>query len=512
MVRALAVAFLLAIVPASSLAANELTVDRREVRLNDLVTITVSLEGAFASVDMLAVPVTNLSIVSEPWVSSEFSWINGNVVRRKVFRYRARPQQAGAARVGPLSLDGDDGQRMTLPAIDVTVTSDPASMSNDAASILRELVSSGREPLFVIAESSAQNVYVGEPFEVTWWLYNAAAVQQWQVSSIPRLDEFWTEERPKSETPERVPVGDSLLQRTPIRRAVLFPLRSGALRIPGLSVEAAVMRRSRSGPFGMFEGELIETSFTSAPVEIIAKPLPPGLPVDLVGDVTLACSPPAQSNDGPVVINVTLQGVGNLRAAKEPRFDGAVAGRLQIEGGELTVTPPAGEFAMRRQWRYLLFPASSGTMTIPALTMTVFNPARGARQELVCTGSYFDAQVAEVAPLPAAASEASERRATSVLPIVAGLVIAIAAALLAWVWGRRELALRRAVRDVMREGNAEVMTRIRARISFDEREAGERGDALRALRSLVEAVTQGRDAGDNADREIARRVRDVLRS
>ena len=80
---------------------------------------------------------------------------------------------------------------------------------------------------------------VGEPVEVTWWLYNAAAVQQWQVSSIPRLDDFWTEERPKSETPERMPVGDSILQRMPIRRAVLFPLRSGRGDAVGADVPTA---------------------------------------------------------------------------------------------------------------------------------------------------------------------------------------------------------------------------------------------------------------------------------
>jgi hypothetical protein len=231
MVRVLAFAIVAAVASAMPVAANEMTVDRRELHVNDLVTITVTLEGSFAAVDMLGVPLANLTVVSEPWVSSEFSWINGNVVRRKVFRYRARPLQPGAARVGPLALDGDDGQRMTLPAIELTVTSDPASGSNDVATVLQSLVSSGREPLFVIAESSAREVHVGEPVEVTWWLYNAVSVQQWQVSSIPRLDEFWTEERPKNETVERVVVGNTVLQRLPIRRAVLFPLRSGALRI-----------------------------------------------------------------------------------------------------------------------------------------------------------------------------------------------------------------------------------------------------------------------------------------
>lgn len=165
---------------------------------------------------------------------------------------------------------------------------------------------------------------------------------------------------------------------------------------------------------------------------------------------------------------------------------------------------------MRRQWRYLIFPSSSGTMTIPSLEMTVFDPARDARQELGCSGSYFNAQVA--APAPGAAEDDEPVPPPSNrLPLLIGLAIAIAAALLGWPLARREISLRRAVREVMRGGTSEVMPRVRARITFDEREASERGEALRALRSIVDAVDQGRDVGPAPDREIARRVKDVLR-
>ena len=70
----------------SSVLANDLSVDRRTVRAGETVAITVSLEDAFATVEDIDVPVRNLTISSAPSVSSEFSWINGTTVRRRVFR------------------------------------------------------------------------------------------------------------------------------------------------------------------------------------------------------------------------------------------------------------------------------------------------------------------------------------------------------------------------------------------------------------------------------------------
>ncbi|MFZ2491589.1 MAG: BatD family protein, partial [Thermoanaerobaculia bacterium] len=134
----LALVLLLA-VPTSAAAANTLTVDRRNVRKNEIVTATVTLEGDFARSDDLALPVKNLDLVGEPSISSEFSWTNGETRRTKVFRFRARALDAGPAQVGPLGLDSG-GRRETLPAIAIQVADDRAPASNDPEVVLRELL------------------------------------------------------------------------------------------------------------------------------------------------------------------------------------------------------------------------------------------------------------------------------------------------------------------------------------------------------------------------------------
>jgi hypothetical protein len=511
--RLLAVALLLF---AFRAAANDLNVHPRRLQMNDLATITVSLEGSFAEADAVTVPVMNLVVVGEPWVSSEFSLINGKVTRRKVFRYRARPVEPGLAQVGPLTINSDDGQRETLAAIAVDVLPDRASGSNDAEAVLRELLATGREPLFVVAEVSKRTAFVGEAVDITWWLYNAASVQQWQVVSVPKLAEFWSEERPRTDSPERVYVGDTMMQRLPVRRVTVFPLQSGTLRIGGTTVEAAVMRRRRSGPFALFEGELIETVFTSAPLELDVKPLPPGPPVDAVGDLSLTCELPVQQNGGPVVLRATLSGVGNVRAATAPRFAKPIAGTLQIEGGEVVVSNEETSFGMARRWRYLIFPADSGELEIPPLTMRLFVPERGQREELRCGTSFLNA-VSVTAPVnasaPAAATPPQEPFVARYWPYLAGALLLAGIALLSVPRMRRELAVRRDAREIVRDATpAEIRARVEARVRIDVREASDRGDAYRALRSILEAAERERDIAVDAEEEIERRVRDVLRS
>ena len=480
--------------------------------MNDLATITVSLEGSFAENDFVDIPLHNLAFVGEPSVSSEFVWTNGVVQRRKVFRYRARPLGAGPARVGPVELSAEDGQVQRLNAVVLQVLADRASVSNDAATVLRELQATGREPFFVVAEIDKTSVFVGEPVVVTWVMYNAATVQQWQAVSVPKLEDFWSEELAREEEPERLYLGDTMVQRTPIRRVALFPLRSGKLRIGGMTAEAAMLMRRRRGPFALFEGDMVEATFTSAPIDVDVKPIPDGPPVDAVGELALTCEPPIQRGSGPVIVRVALSGVGNVRSAVAPRFERGVNGTLQIEGGQVTLARDATRPYMSRRWEYLIFPAGAGSMEIPPLTTTIFSPAGGVRRELRCAAAFLDVVAAKApevtrdAPPPA---QAGREIPWQWLAAGAALLIALSAALPSV---RRELALRRLASEIVNDATpAEIRARMEARVKFDLRESSDRGDAWRALRSLLDAAERERDIAAGAENEIVRRVREVLR-
>jgi hypothetical protein len=492
-------------------AANEMRVEPRTLRAGQMTTITITLEGDFAAADRVNVPLINLTIAGEPWVATEFAWINGRTTRRKVFRYRARANGPGQARVGPVILTAADGQSDTLPAVVLQVEADRVASSNDAERVLADLLAAGREPLFVIARADRTRVFAGEPVIVTWTLYNASTIQQWNVARIPKLTDFWTEELERDHASERVYVGNQLLQSMTVRRVALFPLRSGRITIEGLTVEAAVLERVRRGPFSMFEGNVVETAYTSAPLVLDVDPVPPGPKVDAVGTYTLTCSAPSQPAGGPVSMLVTLAGTGNVRAAAAPHFDGPVAGRVQVEGGLVNVDASGPALTMTRQWQYLIFPSETGRLPIPAVAMTIFDPAARHRRELRCAASALDVTAAA-----AASTGAGTEPAAAQSPSWRWLAVAAASLLVTALTARSAIRRIRMTRRVKRITHSATPAEIRARLEQEvdatrlPHDPGPAGDAWRSLMSLLDAAERGRAMGEDADREIRARVRDLL--
>ncbi|MDP9359882.1 MAG: BatD family protein [Acidobacteriota bacterium] len=501
------------------LFASDLQVDKRTLSIDDSLTITITLIGAFASVDNIQLPLQNLLVDGSPAVSSEFSWINGQASRRKVFRYRAHPRGPGAALIGPVTLRGGDGQVETLAPVSIQVLPDRTAGSNDPVRILHELLATGRDPIFVVADADKTSAFVGEQVIVTWTIYNATNVQQHGVGEIPKLADFWVEELDvRGETPQQIFIGGVAMQKLVIRRVALFPLRSGVLTIDPTSVEAQIMKRVDIGnPFGMFEGTVVDVHRRSAPLTIDARPIPPGQPVAAVGDLSLQCLTPVQKNGGPVSIDVLLSGPANLRAAPPPAFANTLDGSVQIAEGGVSVHRHE-DAVMTRRWRFLIFPASSGMFVVPPLATTILTPA-GVRRELRCEQRALLVETAGASanPPPASAQPRDARleAARRSLPFagIAALILIVLA--IAWPRIQRARRIRRHTRALVRETPAET------RIAVDEwlvargvdlsalvREPSDRGDAYRALRSLLNAAERDRLVAEPA--EIRARVRELV--
>ncbi|HEV7573958.1 MAG TPA: BatD family protein [Thermoanaerobaculia bacterium] len=514
------IAFLLLLV-ALPVAASDLQVDKRTLSTDDALTITLTLTDAFASADNVQLPLQNLVIDGSPSVSSEFSWINGQSSRRKVLRYVARPIHPGSALVGPLTLQGADGEVESLAPLSIQVLPDLAAGTNDPIRILHELVATGRDPIFVVAEADKSSVFTGEQVIVTWTIYNAANVQQHGISRMPKLADFWVEELDiRGATPQQVFFGGVAMQKLVIRRVALFPLRNGTLSVDPLAIEAQIMKPLGFGnPFRLFEGSVVDVQRRSSPLAIEARPIPSGPSVAAVGDISLQCEAPVQKNGGPVAVGVIMTGAANLRAAAPPSFAQAVDGSVQIAEGAVSVQRRE-EAVMTRHWRFLIFPNSTGMFVIPPLTSQILTPA-GVRRELRCEQRALMVQAVDAAAMqshaPPSSGSAPADAARQSLPFI-GIAAAILI-LLAIAWPRiaRARAIRRDVRVLVRATPAET------RIAIDEwlstrgvdptallRETSERGDAWRALRSLLDSAERERLIAEPDD--IRGRVRDLVAS
>ncbi|HVS30249.1 MAG TPA: BatD family protein [Thermoanaerobaculia bacterium] len=516
------VSLLLILLAAARAFSNDLSVDRRSVRQGDFVTITVSLEGEFAKLGDVYVPTRNLAITGSPAVSSEFSYINGAMTRRKVFRFRARATGPGPATAGPVELLVR-GQRATLQPVTLQVLPDRAAASNDPMIVLQELMASERDPFFIVVEADKQSAYVGEQVVVTWWLYNAANIHQWQIGSIPKLNDFWVEELDvRSSQPSPVSVGTYSMQKMPIRRVALFPLRSGRLEIGPMEIEGALVRRSARSVFGMFEGSLAELTYASATVAVQAREIPPGPAVAAVGDLMLRCTTPVQKNGGPVVVDAVLSGRGNVRAAGAPSFRTAPAAAVQVIDSGVSMLKTESAPAMTRRWKFVMFPRRSGRMTVPAMELAVFSPAAGRRQTLRCEARTLEV-IAATGEAAAGGGALADRSIRSPLlrlslPVAMAAIVGVVIWFAVWPWWRKRRAVRTELGELTADpAPAAIRDAVHHRLEQRGlspavllREASERGEAYRSLRSLLDALERDRIALERRDREIRRRLRDLL--
>jgi hypothetical protein len=514
------VVFITFLLLASPLTADDLQVDKRTLSPDDTLTITITLADSFASLDAIQLPLQNLVLDGSPSVSSEFSWTNGSSSRRKVFRFVAHPRGPGPALIGPLVLRAE-GRVETLAPVLIQVLPDRTAGTNDPVRILHEMLATGRDPIFVVAEAGRTSVYAGEQVVVTWTIYNASNVQHHGITENPKLADFWTEElEVRGEVPQQIVVGGMVMQRLVIRRVALFPLRSGTLTVEPLSIGAQIMKRIDVGnPFGLFEGSVVDVTRRSSPLVIEARPIPPGPPVAAVGDLSLICGTPSQKNGGPVSFAAELRGTGNLRAAPAPTFARDVAGSLQMEEVSVAVQRQ-GRAVMARRWRYLMFPTNAGMFVIPPLKTTILTPD-GERRELRCEQRALVVEAVDATTAPAqpamTPSGAGVEEARRLLPL-AGIVAAILVAI-AVLWPRFAKAsrVRAQVRALVRDTPAEVRVAADEWLSsrgFDPavllKETSERGDAYRALRSLTDAAERERLVADPTDLRV--RIRDLVNS
>jgi len=229
----------------------------------------------------------------------------------------------------------------------------------------------------------------------------------------------------------------------------------------------------------------------------------------------MRCGRPVQRNGGPVAITVALSGRANLRAVPAPAFEGQANGSTQVIEKKLNVNRVRYDAWMNREWQYLIFPAHSGSFTVPALSARILTP-RGERKELRCEAATLmvSATAPNEPPPRLATRRAPISRSAIALFLVAVTVICTMIAL-AVARSQRSHRIRNAVRRLVRPTVPETRAAVDeylGRLGVDPtaliREASERGDAYRSLRSLLDALERDRIAA--GQKEIAQRVRDLV--
>jgi hypothetical protein len=366
-------------------------VDARRIGAEDTVELTVTLEGqARLASEITVPPLTNLRVASGPSVSTQISFVNGAMTQSRAYSWILQPLAVGPARVGALTVRLQDGER-TAPAIPIEVVPGSARPARGSArgrvidpwarmfggDPLAGARQAAMEPAKMVAvvEASRDRVYVGEPIVVTYILYTQTSVSDLQFVQAPEYPGFWSEELPKPDAPpggEPAELGGERYRRFPFLRRLLFPTRAGTLDIPATTLRMAV-------PGGMFEPP-VAVQRSTKPITVVAQAVPeePGWS-GAVGQFALGAEldRSAVRLGEAATLRVTVSGRGNLKWVER-------APAVSVSGAR--AYPPQVKDAIRadvaglegsRTWDYVIVPETAGTLQVPAVEFTWFDPAAG---------------------------------------------------------------------------------------------------------------------------------------
>jgi hypothetical protein len=229
---------------------------------------------------------------------------------------------------------------------------------------------------FVRVVADKARVFVGEPVVVTWSLCSPQGRLNYNPTTEPRTDGFWTEDVP-STTPRGQATQETIAGRpynvSTILHKALFPLREGKLTVTPLELEVAQVDF-----FGM---AVRSQKVKSEPVAIEAVPLPregqpPGFEASNVGQYALAARADRTtvSVGDAVTVTIEVKGVGNVRNVHVPPL-AVPTGWKAYPPKENVVLDEPGGVGGTKTVEVLLLPEVAGAVMLPALELPTFDPA-----------------------------------------------------------------------------------------------------------------------------------------
>jgi len=568
---ALAVGVVLALVCAAVCpradAAIRSEVDATRIGLEDQLQLTITVDGASAPDQVPPPPLTNLRVIGGPSVSTQMSLINGNLSQSRSWTYWLQAAAAGRAEIGPVRARVGSEEH-TAPAIAIEVVAgsvkprQPARRTPFAQDPLDELFGRPRgrvaEPrVFVEARPSRTRLYVGEPLLLTYSIYTQASVSGLEFGNAPQFAGFWVEDLtpPANSGGQPATVEGIGYRRFTVMLKLLFPTKAGRLTIPPTTIRLAIARQS------LFDAGFVAERSTK-PITVEVKPIPdaPGFS-GAVGrfKASSAVDRPTLSLGEAATLRFKVEGSGNLKWVDRAPDLSVTGARVYPPQTKSDLKPQPSGIVGSRTWEFVVVPQTAGTLEIPALRFSYFDPAAGRilmsetaplplRVEGGTPGAMIPAPIAGTGPARATGGALAlradlEARSPGAASLPGRTVALLAGACLllhAGLWGAGPLArrlagagspggragprrdLRGALRDLERIGR-DGMTKEKAAGliertihgvfgSLDDAE-DERGRAVRQLLEDVQLVRYAPQLGDYSERlrELAARAGEVVR-
>ncbi|MBN2004687.1 MAG: protein BatD [Anaerolineae bacterium] len=348
------------------------TVDRTSLPADQILTLQLTLAGAFGNAGRPELPALDGFMVVGSSQSSQFTMVNGKTSSQMTFIYQLQPTRTGALTIPAVTIQVNGQTYQTQPvAVEVTQGAAPQTpppaggVAPDDLSAPEDI---GGQSFYVEAEVDNPMPVVGQQIIYTFRLYQAANFFSQPQLAWPKFTGFISYDLSPNTQYNQTINGQAYLV-TEVRRA-LFPAQVGEL-----TLEPAVL----SVPDDFFNrGFALATKAVTVNVQSLPDGAPDGF-VGAVGQFTMTATlEPAQSRvNEPVTLIVRVSGTGNVSAVPDPTdlgeeafpgwrvFDSQITTDVKQQGISIQ-----GEKVFER----LLVPKTEGVLTVPALKLVFFDP------------------------------------------------------------------------------------------------------------------------------------------
>lgn len=318
------------------------------------------------------------SVVGGPNQSVSHQWINGQKSFSKTYSYFLAPKQRGTFTIKQATIEIDDVIYKTSPVtIHVTEAIDKPEDPNDPSYI-------ASESIHLVAEVSDANPFLNEAITVTYKLYVSqnTGVSNWREIDIPRYNDFWSQDIDIKGLKVQNGTYDGKDYRyVVLRRTVLYPQKTGKLKIEPLSLDITVdVPTNRRDFFGGRLMKQVHRTVSAGSRTINVKPLPErGKPIDFTGavgnfDFKVSTTKTELNATESLRANVEVNGNGNLKLFELPKLN--VPSSLEVyepEKSDNIRTTLKGMNGNRTE-SYTIVPQYKGKYPIPSISFTYFDP------------------------------------------------------------------------------------------------------------------------------------------
>ncbi|MDP3643863.1 MAG: BatD family protein [Bacteroidota bacterium] len=348
--------------------------------------------------DLQLPDLSNFDVLMGPSTSqsSSIQIINGKTTQTSSFSYifilRAKKEGNFTIRPASIKVDGKTYESNTL-AIQV-VKGQPqqavGQQNNQQDNQEQEQTPTGnisKENLFVRIAVDKTNVSKGEQIISTIKLYISQNVplNGFDEVKLPTYEGFWTKdiEVPTQVNFTREVYNGKIYQVGVLKKTILFPQQTGAIRINPFEITCVVRQRVRQQQSffdDFFDNyQMVKAKVVSEPVTINVKDLP-NQPADFsgaVGNFNLSSSVDktnAKSNEA-VTLKLTVNGSGNLTLINPPKIE--LPQDFEAYEPKTSDRVIASDNGLNGSitFEYLFIPRFAGNFTIPSVRFVFFNPA-----------------------------------------------------------------------------------------------------------------------------------------